>query len=136
MSLIGLLSDTHGQVPAQVVALFSGVDHIVHAGDIGSQDVLLRLQQIAPVTAVRGNCDLDDWAKSLPLRTELNIAGLSLVVAHMPGRLQVPLTTLAGTLSKSAVPAGWEGVLGPSPSREGSRQAPLVGVVGHSHVPA
>ena len=54
---VGLISDTHGFWDARISGLFAGVDHILHAGDIGSGVVLVELERIAPVTAVMGNCD-------------------------------------------------------------------------------
>lgn len=54
---IGLISDTHGQLDPRISALFAGVEHILHAGDIGSESLLDALGVIAPVTAVLGNTD-------------------------------------------------------------------------------
>ena len=54
---LGILSDTHGHLNTQIHAMFSDVDAIIHAGDIGSDDILFELETIAPVTAVRGNMD-------------------------------------------------------------------------------
>ncbi len=54
---IGVISDTHGLLRPEVFEAFAGVDHILHAGDIGSTDVLDELRAIAPVTAVAGNID-------------------------------------------------------------------------------
>jgi putative phosphoesterase len=54
---IGVISDTHGVLHPRVLELFAGVDHILHAGDIGDEDVLRELETIAPVTAVAGNID-------------------------------------------------------------------------------
>ena len=56
---LGLISDTHGHVPNGVHAALAGVDHILHAGDVGSMDVLTELEAIAPVSAVLGNTDHD-----------------------------------------------------------------------------
>ncbi|MDP2299370.1 MAG: metallophosphoesterase family protein, partial [Actinomycetota bacterium] len=52
--LVGVISDTHGTLPASVAQAFRGVEQIVHAGDVGSQQVLDELEAIAPVVAVRG----------------------------------------------------------------------------------
>jgi hypothetical protein len=60
MTTIGVISDTHGHLDPRVFELFAGVDHILHAGDIGSPGGVLQLEKIAPVTAVAGNCDLGD----------------------------------------------------------------------------
>jgi len=54
---VGLISDTHGFWDPRIPGLFAGVDHILHAGDIGSGSVLAALERIAPLTAVMGNCD-------------------------------------------------------------------------------
>jgi putative phosphoesterase len=54
---IGAISDTHGHFDPNIVKLFAGVDHILHAGDIGLPWLILELEQIAPVTAVLGNND-------------------------------------------------------------------------------
>ncbi len=54
---IGLISDTHGHLDPRVPKIFEGVDHILHAGDIGYASIILELEGIAPVTAVLGNND-------------------------------------------------------------------------------
>jgi putative phosphoesterase len=54
---LGIISDTHNFLDPQISRLFQGVEHILHAGDIGSPRIILELEQIAPVTAVLGNTD-------------------------------------------------------------------------------
>jgi putative phosphoesterase len=54
---IGVLSDTHNYLDPKIASVFQGVDHILHAGDVGLPWILLELQAIAPVTAVLGNTD-------------------------------------------------------------------------------
>ena len=54
---IGVISDTHNHFDRRVPELFAGVDHILHAGDVGLPWIILELESIAPVTAVIGNCD-------------------------------------------------------------------------------
>ncbi|HZF00817.1 MAG TPA: metallophosphoesterase family protein [Methylomirabilota bacterium] len=56
---IGVISDTHGYLDPKIFELFAGVEHILHAGDIGFASIILELQEIAPVTAVYGNTDAD-----------------------------------------------------------------------------
>jgi uncharacterized protein len=56
-TLIGVISDTHGLLDEKVLKLFGGVRSIIHAGDIGQEDLIWRLEEIAPVVAVRGNND-------------------------------------------------------------------------------
>lgn len=60
---VGVISDTHNFLDDRVPALFKGVEHIIHAGDVGASGILAELEQIAPVTAVSGNTDL-----GLPLK--------------------------------------------------------------------
>lgn len=56
---IGVISDTHGYLDPRIEKIFAGVDHILHAGDIGYASIVLELEFIAPVTAVLGNTDGD-----------------------------------------------------------------------------
>lgn len=55
---IGVISDTHGFLDPRIGELFQGVDHILHAGDIGYASIILELEYLAPVTAVLGNNDV------------------------------------------------------------------------------
>jgi len=57
MARIGVISDTHNFFDPKIPKLFSGVDHILHGGDIGQPSIILQLETIAPVTAVLGNTD-------------------------------------------------------------------------------
>jgi putative phosphoesterase len=59
-----------------------GSQYIVHAGDIGSPEILEQLATIAPVTAVRGNVDKDAWALKLPETEVLEASGISIYVLH------------------------------------------------------
>ncbi|RKP50486.1 metallophosphoesterase family protein [Trinickia fusca] len=79
---IGLISDTHNLVRPEALDWLAGCDAIVHAGDICAPHVLEALQQLAPVTAVRGNNDCGVWAEHLPLRTTLKVAGVAVHVVH------------------------------------------------------
>ena len=82
LNRIGVISDTHGLMRPEALDALRGVSHIVHGGDVGSAEVLDALSAIAPVTAVRGNNDTDAWAKRLPLRDTLEVAGRTLYVLH------------------------------------------------------
>jgi len=77
---IGVISDTHGYLDPQVSTLFRGVEHILHAGDIGHPSILTDLEQLAPVTAVLGNNDF-----GLPLHeTEVvELAGRKFLIHHI-----------------------------------------------------
>jgi uncharacterized protein len=70
---VGLIADTHGLLRPEVADVFAGVEHIVHAGDVGSTDVLEGLARIAPVTAVRGNVD---GSLGLPEVARLDLGGV------------------------------------------------------------
>ena len=80
--LIGVISDTHGLVRPEAVEALSGVDMILHAGDIGNAAVLDKLGEIAPVVAVRGNNDRGEWAESLPDRKVVEIGAVSIYMLH------------------------------------------------------
>ena len=57
MPKLGVISDTHNYLDPKVLTIFEGVDHIIHAGDIGMPSIILQLENLAPVTAVIGNTD-------------------------------------------------------------------------------
>jgi putative phosphoesterase len=78
-----LISDTHGLLRPQVLRLLAGVDHILHAGDIGSPTVLEALQGLAPVTCVRGNTDHGVWAEQLPWTAEVEAGGHWVHLLHI-----------------------------------------------------
>ena len=65
MHTIGIISDTHGLIRPEAIQALQGVDHILHAGDIGNPKVMEELRQIAPVTAVRGNVDCEAWSQAI-----------------------------------------------------------------------
>jgi putative phosphoesterase len=82
MKRIGIISDTHGLLRPEAVQALAGVVHIVHAGDIGSPEVIEELRRIAPVTAVRGNNDKGPWARTIPETDVLQTEGHSIFVLH------------------------------------------------------
>jgi uncharacterized protein len=86
---IGVISDTHGLLRADVNACLSGVSHIIHAGDIGRREVVTSLKRIAPVTAVRGNVDSGRWAEEYPYTQTITIAGRSIHALHDLNDLQL-----------------------------------------------
>ena len=79
---IGLISDTHGLLRPEALQALAGVEHIIHAGDIGGPEVIERLRGIAPVDAVRGNNDKGAWAANLPLCLALEFDGVGIHVIH------------------------------------------------------
>ncbi|MBN1466229.1 metallophosphoesterase family protein [candidate division KSB1 bacterium] len=82
---IGIISDTHGVLPAKVFDLFANVERIIHAGDVGNEAVLHQLQRLAPVYAIRGNMDGPPLNKSLPERLDFQLYGYTFAITHIPG---------------------------------------------------
>jgi putative phosphoesterase len=79
---LGVISDTHGQLRPEVFDVFSGVDHILHAGDVGPAALLTELETVAPVTAVYGNTDGWDLRDRLPRVAMVELDGFNVVVTH------------------------------------------------------
>jgi len=82
IATVGVISDTHGLLRPELLELLKGVDAIIHAGDIGSPEVLDALRKIAPAHAVRGNVDTGDWAAALPLFDLFEVAGRFVYLIH------------------------------------------------------
>ena len=78
---LGIISDTHDLLRPEVLSALSDVDGILHAGDISSQSVLDRLQQTAPVYAVRGNAD-KEWAEEIPSFLDFELEGIRIYITH------------------------------------------------------
>lgn len=80
---IGLISDTHGLLREEALTALRGSELIVHAGDVGDRDILLRLRKIAPVVVVRGNVDTEEWARrELPETAVAQAGDVSISVLH------------------------------------------------------
>ena len=79
---IGVIADTHGLFDPVIRRHFRGVDHILHAGDIGNRSVIEQLEQIAPVTAVSGNID-EDGRTVFPSEAVIELAGLRIAIRHI-----------------------------------------------------
>ena len=79
---IGVISDTHGLLRPEAEARLAGVDHILHAGDIGVPGILPRLAEIAPLTAIRGNVDTATWSLGLPEQVVTTLAGRTVLMLH------------------------------------------------------
>jgi len=79
---VGVISDTHGLLRPEALAALDGCAHIVHAGDVGSPQILEMLRAIAPTTAVKGNIDTASWATSLPLTEVVQVGNLHLYLLH------------------------------------------------------
>jgi uncharacterized protein len=78
--LIGLIADTHGLIRVEALRALAGVDIILHAGDVGRQDVIAALENVAPVRAVRGNTD--PATLSLPDSIDVAFEGVRIHVSH------------------------------------------------------
>lgn len=79
---LGVISDTHGLLRPQVFEVFREVDHILHGGDVGPEDLLIELRALAPVTAVYGNTDDLALRAKLPQVAEFELDGFQIVVTH------------------------------------------------------
>jgi putative phosphoesterase len=80
--LVGVISDTHGLLRPEVAEVFSGVNLIIHAGDIGAAEVIQDLESIAPVIAVRGNNDKGSWASPIPETKVAKIGRVQIYILH------------------------------------------------------
>jgi putative phosphoesterase len=81
MFKIGVVSDTHNFLDPRVHQLFTGVEHILHAGDIGSRKIILELETIAPVTCVAGNTD--DAVFNYPATERVRLAEKQFLLRHI-----------------------------------------------------
>jgi uncharacterized protein len=127
---IGVISDTHGLLRPQAWSALAGVDHIIHAGDIGTPQIIEQLRLIAPVTAVRGNNDKGAWAEPIPPTAIVEIAQRRLYVLHDIADLDVDpridgfAAVIAGHSHKSAITCN-DGVLFVNPGSAGPRRFKL-----------
>ena len=109
---LGVVSDTHGLFDPKLSDLFRGSAFILHAGDVCGQEVLDRLESIAPVLAIFGNCDTPPLSLKLPpWRTEA-IAGHRILILHDLGKPEL---------------------LNPAASALIARERPNIVISGHSH---
>ncbi len=79
---VGVIADTHGLLRPAVLDVFSQVDHILHAGDVGRDDLLIELGALAPVTAVFGNTDGFDIRRRCAQVAQLELDGLAITLTH------------------------------------------------------
>lgn len=79
---IGVISDTHGLLRPEAMDILQGSDFIIHAGDIGGQNIIKELEGIAPVVSVRGNTDFGDFAKTLLNTNMLQVEDQSVYILH------------------------------------------------------
>ena len=79
---IGVISDTHGLLRPEAIHALIGVDHILHAGDVGDPLILDKLRWIAPLTAVRGNVDVSGVCRALPATYVVELGGRFFYLVH------------------------------------------------------
>ncbi len=137
--LVGLISDTHGLVRPQALAVLRGVDWVIHAGDIGKPEVIESLKTIAPVVAIKGNVDRDRWADSLPEIKVLKIGDARIYVIHNANDLdfnpasRAYQVVISGHSHKPSVTTR-DGVLFVNPGSAGPRRFKLPVAVGKLYV--
>lgn len=127
MLRIGLISDTHGLLRAEVLEYLRGSDRILHAGDICGPEVLQALGELAPVTAVRGNNDRGGWADALEQATTVEWEGVAIHVVHDLKELVLPQGARVVVTGHSHKPRVEEraGVLYVNPGSAGPRRFSL-----------
>jgi len=128
--LLGVISDTHGLLRPEAAHELAGVDLIVHAGDIGTPDVLEELSSIAPVVAVRGNVDRGPWAGDIPERRVVEVGEHRLYVLHDVNELDLDptvekLTAVVAGHSHRPLVEERDGVLFLNPGSAGPRRFTL-----------
>ena len=77
----GIISDTHDLLRTEVIEVLRDCDMILHGGDISSPGILKKLEELAPVKAVRGNND-KEWAAGMPLSMDFEMGGLRVFMTH------------------------------------------------------
>ena len=82
MLRLGVISDTHGLLRTEAAQRLAGVDHIIHAGDIGCAEIIDRLRAIASVTAIRGNVDKGPWARLFRDSETIRLGDQAIHVVH------------------------------------------------------
>ena len=113
MKRIGILSDTHSCWDERYRKHFAGCDEIWHAGDLGDITILERLEEIAPVRAVRGNIDHGDVARRCPEVQEFEVEGVKVWMTHI---------------------GGYPGRYNPAIRKELYDTRPNLFIAGHSHI--
>jgi uncharacterized protein len=132
---VGLISDTHGLIRPEALEALAGVEEIIHAGDIGTPEVLEALRAVAPVQAVRGNNDRGAWAGNLPDSLVLQLGGVRIRVLHDVQELDVDPeagieVVVCGHSHKPSV-VRRQGVLFVNPGSAGPRRFRLPVTIGY-----
>ena len=137
--LIGIISDTHSLLRPQAIEALEGVELILHAGDIGNQQVLDALNDIAPVVAVRGNNDKGEWARSLPDWELVEVGKVSIYMLHDVKEIDLSPSgagfhvVVSGHSHKPSIEER-RGVLYINPGSAGPRRFTLPVTLAHLHI--
>lgn len=113
MTRIGLLSDTHAYWDEKYLEYFESCDEIWHAGDIGSFELIRRLEEFRPVKAVCGNCDGGDTRKTYPQILEWECENTRVMMTHI---------------------GGYPGKYAPGIRKILAEKRPQLFIAGHSHI--
>ncbi len=133
--LIGVISDTHGLLRPEAVAALRGVEHLLHAGDVGDSAILDALREIAPVTAIRGNVDVSGACAKLPATDVVELGGKVFYLVHSVHDLDInPVAAgvamvVSGHSHKASVQVR-DGVIYFNPGSAGPRRFSLPVTVG------
>jgi putative phosphoesterase len=133
--LIGVISDTHGLLRPEAVAALRGVEHILHAGDVGDSAIVDGLREIAPVTAIRGNVDVSGACAKLPATDVVELGGKLFYLVHSVHDLDInPVAAgvamvVSGHSHKASVQVR-DGVIYFNPGSAGPRRFSLPVTVG------
>jgi len=137
--IIGVISDTHGLLRPEALDALRGSEHIIHAGDIGSPEIVPALEKIAPVTAIRGNVDTEAWAQGFQETEVAELAGIHLYILHDVNALDLNPTAagfavvISGHSHKPRQEVK-DGVLYFNPGSAGPRRFNLPVSVGQLHI--
>jgi putative phosphoesterase len=127
---IGVISDTHGLLRPEAIHALIGVDHILHAGDVGDPLILDKLRWIAPLTAIRGNVDVSGGCAALPATEVVELGGLLFYLVHSVHDLDIDpraagVAVVVSGHSHRAEVRTHEGVLYLNPGSAGPRRFDL-----------
>ncbi len=139
--MIGVISDTHGLLLLEVLAALRGASHILHAGDVGDIAILEALQEIAPVTAIRGNIDTHGPTAQLPATEAIELNGRLIYMLHSLADLDLNpeaagiAVVISGHSHKPKIESR-SSVLYLNPGSAGPRRFQLPITVAHLHLDA
>ncbi len=139
--LVGVISDTHGLLRPEALTALAGVEHILHAGDVGNADFLDHLREIAPVTAIRGNIDTFGPCAELSATEAVELGGRFVYMVHAiddldlsPSAAQIDVVVYGHSHKPSVTQR--DGVLYLNPGSAGPRRFSLPVTVALLHLDA